>query len=100
MLTKTGYIDGAAQFFELNDEQLDYIRNNSKYYLDADKVKEFINAKGDNAHFFGLFNNNKSDAHLIYKNLKVLLKDYKTVSWWDKDMNEFKIRSEICHQSQ
>jgi hypothetical protein len=89
ILTKNGYIDSVAIFFELTDEQLERVKNDKNYYQQKEILEEFNKSNGDNAHIFGLCND--GDFSLIYSNLKELLKTYKTVSWWDKDMNEFKI---------
>ncbi len=91
ILTEGGYIDSVALFFELNDEQLEKVRNNKDYYQSREVLESLNKSEGENAHFFGICNNNKNRAYLIQDNLKTLLKQYKTVSWWDKDMNKFYI---------
>lgn len=90
ILSKDGYIDAVGLFFELNDEQLELAKNNRDYFMNEALMEDFKNGTGDNAHFIGVCNN--GDNSLITKNINLLLKDYKTVSWWDKDMTEFKIR--------
>ena len=90
ILTKDGYIDAVALFFELSDEQLDSISKNPDYYLSKGLLEEYNKSKGDNAHFFGI-SSALGDFSLIYKYLKKLLKEYKSVSWWDKNIEEFKI---------
>jgi hypothetical protein len=89
IITDTGYVDAVGFFFELTDEQLEQIKNNKDYYLDKKLTQEFTASSGDNAHFVGTCNN--GEGSIIRKNISMLLKDYKTVSWWDKDMQEFKI---------
>jgi hypothetical protein len=89
ILTETGYVNAVGVFFELTDAQLEIVKNNKNYYLNKKLLEEFNRAKGDNAHFCGACNN--GERSLIYRNMKIVLKDYKTVSWWDKDMTEFKI---------
>jgi hypothetical protein len=89
ILTDQGYVEAVGVFFELDDEQLDLVRNDKDYYLNKKLIKEFNESKGDNVHFVGLCNN--GEGSLIYTNMKRLLNDYKSVSWWDKDMLEFKI---------
>lgn len=83
-------MDMVGVFLELTDEQLDTIKADSAYHQDKSLIKDLISSKGDNAHFFGFFNNSKSV--LIHKNLDLLFKDYKSVSWWDSDLGEFIIR--------
>ena len=89
ILTRNGYIDSVALYFELTDEQLDRIRNENKYFNDHRFVQECLHSKGDNAHFYCLCNNGEQLNIRLY--IKDLLKEYKTVSWWDKEMQEFKI---------
>lgn len=90
ILTNSGYVDAVCLFFELTDEQLEEVKNNPNYYLDKSIFNRLKAANGDNVHFCGVCNN--GEASLITKHLTMLLKDYKTVSWWDKDMNEFKLK--------
>jgi len=89
ILTDIGYVDAVGLFFELTDEQLEIVKADKDYYLNKKLTNEFTQTKGDNAHFVGACNN--GEGSLIKKNITMLLKDYKTVSWWDKDMNEFKL---------
>jgi hypothetical protein len=89
ILTDTGYIDSVGLFFELTDKQLEIVKANKDYYLDKKLVDEFTKGYGKNAHFIGACNN--GDRGVIGRKIKLLLRDYKTVSWWDKDMQEFKI---------
>ena len=90
LVTEQGYIDGVAMLFEVNDEQLEKIHSNPNYYFDQAFIDELKESKGDNAYVFTLCNNGNSDW--IYKQLKAVVKeDYKTVSWWEKDLKEFKI---------
>ena len=86
--TEAGYTDSAALFFEVSDELLEKIRSDINYCLDIENVVKLFNAKGDNAHIFRLLNVNGAD---INEHLATLLKDYKTVSWWNRD-NEFIIK--------
>lgn len=89
ILTENGYVKTVGVFFELDDEQLQVVMLNKDYYMSRELLEEFNKSTGNNAHFFGLCNNGSKD--IIYKNIKALLEKYKTVSWWDKDMNEFKL---------
>ena len=90
ILTEFGYIDAVALFFELSDEQLEQIRNDKSYYLNKDILEQFNKSKGDNAHFFGISNTNGHRLK-IQSYFSMLLKEYKSVSWWDKDNEEFRI---------
>ena len=90
ILTKQGYIDAVALFFELSDEQLEYISKDQNYYHSRKLLEEFNNAKGDNAHFFGI-TNTSAEPLKIESYYKELLKVYKSISWWDRENKEFKI---------
>ncbi len=90
ILTEIGYIDAVGVFLELTDEQLDIIQKNKFYFQDKELTDILSKSKGDNAHFVGACNN--GEHSLINKHIKMLLNDYKTVSWWDKEMTDFKIR--------
>ncbi|MBM3245607.1 MAG: hypothetical protein FJZ15_07460 [Candidatus Omnitrophica bacterium] len=89
ILTRNGFIDAVALFFEVTDEQLERIKNNKDYYLSRELLEEFNKSKGDNVHFFGA--SNSGEPLKIQDYFKELLKDYKSVSWWDKDMDTFQI---------
>jgi len=88
-ITELGYMDMVGVFLELDDEQLEDVKTNKNYYQNISLMKDYTQSKGDNAHFVGMFNNN--GAILIHKNLDLLFKDYKSVSWWDKEEESFKI---------
>ena len=90
ILTDNGYIDSVGLFFELDDEQLERIKNNKHYYLDKKLVDEFTKGYGTNAHFIGVCNN--GEKGIIGRKIRLLLRDYKTVSWWDEDMTKFVIK--------
>ena len=97
ILTKKGYIDAVGLFYELDDKQLEMVRLDRLYFYDKELVNEFNRSSGKNAHFFAIFNN--GDKGLIYKHLRLLLKDYKTISWWDKTISGFKLlRRKSCQQ--
>jgi hypothetical protein len=89
IITEEGYINAVALFFELDDVQLQKIKNDREYYKDSIFLDLCYSAKGNNAHFYHLCKN--EDSSIIKKHIKLLLKDYATVSWWDKGMKEFKI---------
>ena len=91
ILTEQGYIDAVGLFFELTDEQLEHVKCHKHYYMDEELVKKYNASKGDNAHFVGVMNNNGNNS-LLNKHLHLLLKDYKSVSWWNRDMTEFHIK--------
>ena len=91
VLGKDGYIPGVALFFELTDEQLDRVSKDKDFIFKPELLKECMESKGDNCHLFGLYSDENNRTIEIWKHLKQLLVDYKTVSWWDRDMKEFKI---------
>lgn len=82
-------MDWVALFYELTDEQLEKVRNNKDFYFDNDFLKECNYAKGNNAFFYCLCSNGEQE--FINKYLKLLLKEYKTVSWWDRKIEKFKL---------
>ena len=85
-----GYLDAVAIFYELDDTQLERIKTDKEFYLDTKFLISCNYSKGNNAHFVTLYSNG-TKSELIPKHLQLLLKEYKTVSWWDRDMGEFKI---------
>jgi hypothetical protein len=87
LLTDKGYIDNVAIILELTDTQLETVKNDRHYYLNTPLVKDLMKARGDNAHICGLF----CTDNVIFKLKRLAEDNYKTVSWWDKDMQEFKI---------
>lgn len=87
LLTTEGYIDNVAIILELTDTQLETVKNDRHYYLKTPLIKELTKSKGNNAHICGLFCND----NVIFKLKKIAQADYKTVSWWDKDITGFKI---------
>ena len=89
ILTKAGYIDSVALFFELSDEQLENIRSIKEYPLSTLFFDELSISKGDNAHIYHLCNN--GTLLNIQEYIKNLLKEYKSVSWWDREIRGFKI---------
>ena len=89
ILTRNGYIDGVALFFELSDEQLERVKQDKLYCMDAEFTKLCVKSKGDNAHIYHLCNS--AEPLNIQDFIKDLLKQYKTVSWMDKDNDRFEI---------
>ena len=89
VLGKDGYLPGVALFFELNDTQLETVRNNKDYIYNKEFVIECIKEKGDNAHLFGLYSDRAERLPDIQRNLKMLLETYKSVSWWNREENKF-----------
>jgi hypothetical protein len=88
VLGPNGYLEGVALFCELTDEQLERVRIDKNYIFDMAFLKECNYARGDNALFYGLISNG-GNQKIIYKHLKQLLKEYKTVSWWDRNREKF-----------
>lgn len=81
-------------FMEVTDNELEFIKNNRKYYFNEDFVKSCQISKGRNAHICLLYINRKTN---IKSWIHKLLRDYKTVSWWNPK-NKFIIRRLKCHQ--
>jgi len=89
VIAKDGYIPGFAIFYELTDEQLERVRNNKDLLTIPKSMNEFKESKGDNAHFFGLVSDTQDRFRIIYRQAKMLLKNYKTISWWDREQDKF-----------
>ena len=87
IMTDSGQIDGVGLIFELTDEQLERVKNDNKYLFDKEFLKSCYTAKGDNAHVFFLCN--QGDSRRIMKNLYRLAHRFKTVSWWDREIDKF-----------
>ena len=89
ILTRKGYIKSAAMLFELTESQLERVSLNRDFFKDSTFILEILEAKGENAHFFSI------DSGGIPLDLKPyirkVLRDYKSVSWWDREMNDFMI---------
>jgi len=90
ILTNQGYVEAVGVFFELTAEQLELVKKDSLYFMNKELIKGFSQSRGNNAHFIGACNNGAGS--LINKYITAMLKDYKTVSWWDKDMKDFVIK--------
>jgi len=72
--------DGVALMYELSDENLEIVKNNSGYYTDREIVNRLMADTGRNAHFFLLVKKSKGKSFRAY--VEELRKEYKTVSWW------------------
>lgn len=91
VLGKDGYLPGVALFLELTDTQLEKVKGDRDYFFDEVFLGECLASKGEHAHIFGIYSDKDNRFKVIYKHYKMLLKDYKSVSWWDKERKEFKI---------
>ena len=89
ILSNEGYLDAVAMFFELNDKQFERTQTDKNFIFDLDFLTECNYAKGDNALFYCVYNNG-DDHDLIQRHLEKLLKEYKTISWWDRNREKFK----------
>jgi hypothetical protein len=88
-ITPNGFIDGVALIFEVTDEQLAELSKNNAAITSPSKLAEYYASDGDNAHIFFVYQ--EREDNLIPSKIDELLRFYKSVSWWDKDINEFKI---------
>lgn len=80
-----GYIDGVALFFELFDWQIKLLSEDKKWLYDQDFIQLCFRSKGNHAHIYALYNG--GDSKRILKQLRFLLKTYKTVSFYDPQFN-------------
>jgi len=71
--------DVLCLYLELTDAQLERVRGDKYFFKDDAFAVECYKEKGDNAHCFSLVINGKAD---ILAGIRLLLADYKTVSWW------------------
>lgn len=85
-----------ALFFELSDESVRDIEGNSSYCYNKDLMVKYLNETGDNCHIYHLVSRNGIKGYKKY--FKELLNKYKTVSYWDYNMNKFRSWRGICHQ--
>ena len=82
-------------YFELTDEQHDRISKDKKWHEDRTFVDQCEVAKGNNAHIFKLYG--QGDMKILLNNIRWSIQDYKTISWWNKDMTKFyEKRRELC----
>ena len=85
---------GVAIFYEIEDDTLETIRRCPDYYLDRTLVQRCFAEKGKNAHLYLLING--GELRDVVKNLRKLMNEYKTVSWWTVEHKKFYIRSKPC----
>lgn len=85
--------DGVAIFYTINDDTLEIVRSNPNYYLNREIVNRCFAENGRNAHLYLLINNR--DTREIIRNLRVLMNEFKTVSWWTVEHKKFYIRGKI-----
>jgi len=81
-------------YFEVDDLQLDRIRTDKKWVEDKEFVAECERSRGVHAHVFKLIGDNSRGKIIQY--LKHGIKDYDTVSWWNKKMTRMYIRRQSC----
>jgi hypothetical protein len=85
--------DGVAIFYEVEDETLEAIKRNPEYYADLEFVQRCFKERGRNAHLYLLINDR--DTREVIRNLRELMKEFKTVSWWTVEHKKFYIRGKI-----
>ena len=81
---------GVALFFEVDDATLARIESNSEYFLDRELVNDCFSQTGRNAHLYLLVNG--GELKEVVQNLKFLVNQYKSVSWWTVEHRKFFIR--------
>ncbi len=89
ILTKQGYIKSVALFWELDDAQLKRIQTDNRFMFDNAFLEGCVNSTGPNAHIYHLCN--QEGKLEISEHIKMLLRTYASVSWWDKKTKEFHI---------
>jgi hypothetical protein len=89
ILTKQGYIKAVALFWELDDTQLNRIKEDNRFMFDNAFMEGCAHSTGNHAHFYLLCN--QEEPLDISEYIKVLLRTYTSVSWWDKQTKEFHI---------
>jgi hypothetical protein len=78
-----------AFYIKCDDAELKNILNNPTYLLDTKNASKLLDSNGENIHFFGLWSTDKSSIKSIIEEIHKSIKQYKTVSWYTKNMNRF-----------
>lgn len=79
-------------FFEVNDIQLERIKDDKLWYRDELFYSECEKEKGNNAHITRI--TILRGKHKIFSHVKKMRNEYASVSWWSKDFRRFV----ICHK--
>lgn len=76
-----------VMFLELNDEDLEFVKNNKNFFADEKFIDRVYNEEGKNAVVYGLVIKNGAEpiAMLIDK----VLLSHNSVSWWDREHGKF-----------
>jgi hypothetical protein len=85
---------GVAMFFEVDDETLSIIESDPNYFYDQTLVDSCFRQKGRNAHLYLLVGT--GDVRDVIKNLRWMMNEYDSVSWWTREHKKFYKRSALC----
>ena len=86
-------IKGIAFYFKLSDETLSKIQEKELDLTDFNIVNQFFKENGDNIHFFAVV----ADGYKTIMDGIRKIKNYKSISWFSPDMEDFFIRRLQCH---
>ncbi len=87
VLTRDEMFDEFALILEVDDDMYNIISSSPLYYRDEELLKQAHLNPGDNAIILSLQVN--SDLKIIVRKLNKLLREYKTVSWYDRENKQF-----------
>jgi len=92
--------DGFGFFVKLNDEWIKKIRRNPLLPTDPDIMKILLKQNGKNIHFIGVYGNNIVRRGLLSmrQGIKEIIKkeNPNSISWFNKDLNNFIFRRIKC----
>ena len=97
IVEENGKVFGFALYFTLTDKTLSMIKDRKIDITKPEGVNLCFKEKGSNLHIFLVV---ADGAKTILKGLRGIIssKNFKTISWFSPDMNDFFIRRILCHQ--
>jgi len=96
--------DGFGFFVKLNDEWLEKIKYNPLLPANPEVMKILLTQEGKNIHFIGVYGNDVIRRGLLSmrQGIKEIIRkeNPKSISWFNKNMNNFIFRRIKCHNGQ
>lgn len=89
MLGKEGYVEDSVMVLEVTEEDLEIIKKGVDFVYDKTFCKKVYNSSGNHAHVIMI---RTSSYSVISKGIETLLKDFESVSWWNKEQTKFCIK--------
>lgn len=90
VFNKDGMIEDFALLLEVDDEQFKEVKARGNYYHNHEFMREVETTPGN--HIVITYLNINKGMRLILERIKELLKEYDSVSWWDRGHNKFYTR--------